>query len=161
MPCHSALLENVVVARPETLVEKVLTDMRKKKARLCAVVDEDGALLGYLDMQVLLKNLLPVSLSIQVPGQSAEMMVGAAPGIAKRLRKVKPVAVSNVMERKLHSVLPNTPLWEGVQLLVEFGSPVFVLDEGSENYIGAMDETTAIAELERMQDEPGGMESHG
>lgn len=161
MPCHSALLENVVVVQPETLVEKVLADMRKKKARLCVVVDEDGALLGYLDMQILLKNLLPVSLSVQMPGHNADMMVGAAPGIAKRLRKVKPVAVTNVMERKLHSVLPNTPLWEGVQMLVEHGSPIFILDENSDNYIGAMDETTAIAELERMQDEPGGMESHG
>ena len=161
MPCHTALLDNVVIARPETRVEKVLTDMRKAKARLCAVVDEEGALLGYLDMQILLKNLLPVSLSMQMPGQSAEMMVGAAPGIAKRLRKVKPVEITNVMERKFHSVFPNTPIWEGVQILVEYGSPVFVLDEDSDNYIGAMDETTAIAELERMQDEPGGMESHG
>lgn len=161
MPCHSALLENVVVADPETLVEKVLKDMRKKKARLCVVVDEDGALLGYLDMQVLLKNLLPVSLSVQVPGKRADLMVGAAPGIAKRLRKVKPVAVTNVMERKFHSVFPNTPIWEGVQMLVEHGSPIFVLDEDTENYVGAMDEGTAIAELERMQDELGGMGSHG
>ena len=161
MPCHSALLENVVVAQPEMLVEKVLADMRKKKARLCVVVDEAGALLGYLDMQVLLKNLLPVSLNVQVPGKSSDMMVGAAPGIAKRLRKVKPLAITNVMERKLHSVLPNTPLWEGVQMLVEHGSPIFVLDEYNENYIGAMDEATAIAELERMQDEPGGMALHG
>lgn len=161
MPCHSALMDNVVVAKPETEVEKILADMRKKKARLCVVVDEGGALLGYLDMQVLLKNLLPVSLSVQVPGKSSDMMVGAAPGIAKRLRKVKPVAVTNVMERKFYSVLPNTPIWEGVEMLVEHGSPIFVLDEGTENYVGAIDESTAIAELERMQDKPEGMELHG
>lgn len=161
MPCHSALIDNVVVAEPETPVEKVLADMRKKKARLSVVVDEGGALLGYLDMSVLLKNLLPVSLSVQVPGKSSDLMVGAAPGIAKRLRKVKPVAVTNVMERKFNSVLPNTPIWEGVEMLVEYGSPVFVLDEGTDNYVGAIDEATAIAELERMQDKPEGMELHG
>lgn len=155
MPCHSAKLENVLVVEPDTPVEKALNAMTKKKAQIAAVVDEAGRLLGYLTMKVLLKNLLPVSLTMQGAGRSADVVVGAAPGIAKRLRKVKPIAVHNIMERTIHSVSPNTPTWEGVQMLVEYGGPIFILEEGEGGYVGVMDETSIIAELERIQNENG------
>ena len=161
MPCHSAKLENVLVIEPEVSVEKVLTSMKKKKAQIAVVIDESGKLLGYLSMKILLKNLLPVSLSLQSAGHSADVVVGAAPGIAKRLRKVKPIEVHNVMERKFYSVSPNTPTWEGVQMLVEYGSPLFILEEGTQNFVGVMNEESAISELERIQKETGGAETHG
>lgn len=148
------MLDKILVVDADASVEKTMTEMRKKKAATCVVVDEDGRLLGYLDMKVILKNLLPVSLNVSAAGGAfGGMVIGAAPGIAKRLRKVKPLEVHHIMERNFHAVSPNTPVWEGVQLLVEHGSPIFVLEEKTQNFIGVMDEASSIAELERIQDE--------
>lgn len=153
MPCHSAMIANVLTVKPEEVVEDVIKKMRDKKkpSDTVVVVDENGKMLGYFTMKVLLKNLLPVSLSVQNSAVSNDVMVGAAPGIAKRLFKVKPIAISQVMERNFRALAPDTPTWEGVQALVEYGSPIFVIEEGTEKFVGAMDENSAIAELERIQ----------
>lgn len=156
MPCHSAMMKNVLIVEPDETVEDILGKMKKKKAAMAVVLDDEGDILGYLDMPVLLKNLLPVSLSMQMPGQSlGGVVIGAAPGIAKRLRKVKPLAIESVMERNFNALAPNTPVWEGVQMLVELGSPIFVTEEGTARYIGVMDELSALEELERIQEEQG------
>jgi CBS-domain-containing membrane protein len=145
------MIENVIEVAPDEPVEKVLGALKKKKSQIAVVLSEEGDLIGYLTMAVLLKNLLPVSLSMQVPGQNQDIVLGAAPGIAKRLRKVKPLPVSDIMERSFHALAPSTPVWEGVQMLVEHGAPVFVLEEGSERYVGVMTEASALEELERIQ----------
>lgn len=156
MPCHSAMMKNVLVVQPEEKVEKVLSALEKKKAEIAVIVDEDGILLGYFNMKVLLRNLLPVSLNVQSAGFAGggNMIVGAAPGIAKRLRKVKPLEVLHVMDRNIVSVAPTTPTWEGVQMLVEHGGPIFVIEDDSEKkYVGVMNDASALAELERIQKE--------
>ena len=153
MPRHSAMIGNVLTVQPEEAVESVIKKMRDKKkpSDTVVVVDESGKMLGYFTMKVLLKNLLPVSLSVQNSAVGNDVMVGAAPGIAKRLFKVKPIAISQVMERNFRTLAPDTPTWEGVQALVEYGRPIFVIEEGTEKFVGAMDEDSAIAELERIQ----------
>lgn len=161
MPCHSAMVENVLSVKPDETVEKVFKKLKKKKdCNIVVVVNDDGILEGYLNMKVLLKNLLPVSLSMQGSNQGTDMMIGAAPGIAKRLRKVKPLGVNMVMERKFETLQPDAPVWVGVQALVEHGSPIFVVEEGNQKFVGVMDEESAIAELERMQDEQGGVDKN-
>lgn len=157
MPCHSAMINNVITVKPDVIVEDVVKKMRDKKkpSDTVVIIDEKGRMQGYFTMKVLLKNLLPVSLSVQNSAVGNDVMVGAAPGIAKRLFKVKPIAVSQIMERKFRILAPDTPTWEGVQALVEYGSPIFIIEEGTEKFVGAMDEKSAIAELERIQNEQG------
>ena len=153
MPCHSAMIGNILIVNPDEAVEDVIKKMKDKKkpSETAVIVDEGGKMLGYFTMKVLLRNLLPVSLSLQNSAVGNDVMVGAAPGIAKRLFKVKPIAISQVMERKFSTLAPDTPTWEGVQALVEHGSPIFVIEEGTEKFVGAMDEDSTIAELERIQ----------
>lgn len=160
MPCHSAMIKNVLLVEQEDVIEKILKNMKKKKASLAVVLDDEGDMVGYLDMPVLLKNLLPVSLSMQVPGLgSGDMVIGAAPGIAKRLRKVKPLEVNAIMNRDFHTIAPETPVWEGVQALVEYGGPIFVTEAGTKRYVGVIDEVSALDELERLQEAQGGADN--
>ena len=160
MPCHTALISNCLSANPESTVGEIIDLMKKKGAKICIVLDENKRMLGYFDFNVLLKNLLPVSLQMQGSTTNAGIVVGAAPGIAKRLKKVKPLAIHQIMERKFKKLSPNTPVWEGVQMLVEFGSPVFILEDGNDKFVGVMDDSSALEELERIQTEQGGQESH-
>lgn len=161
MPCHSAMVKDVLIVQPDEKVEDILKKLSKKKTMDTVVVlNEDGGIDGYMNMKVLLKNLLPVSVTLQGTVKSADMQIGAAPGIAKRLRKVKPLEVHAIMEREFVTLEPDAPVWVGVQKLVEFGSPIFVVEEKTQKYVGVMNEESAIAELERIQDEQGGLEQN-
>ncbi len=158
MPCHSAMMDKFVSVTPDQSVESVLALMHKKKADYLAVVDAKGILQGYLSYRTLLKSLIPVSVQLG-GGKAGDIIVGAAPGIARRLRKVKPLQIAEIMERKINSVHPNTPVWEGVSLLVELGAPLFILEPESNKLIGVMDEESALAELERLQNESTGSDA--
>lgn len=152
MPCHAAITEKMVTAKPNETVKTVLKRMRTKKADIIPVVEkEDGTLLGYFSSAQLLKNLLPVPVSM-ADGIQLDIKIPAAPGIAKRLNKVQNLPVSDFMKSKTHAVYPDTPIWEGVRLLMEHQEPVFVLEQDSQKLLGFMTESSAIAELERLQE---------
>jgi len=128
MPCHSAIVDKLISVRPDELVENVLALLQKNKISAVPVIDEDGLLIGVFSMSVLLRNLIPVSVAM-TDGVQMDITVAAAPGVAKRLQKVKPLPVSELMDRKFASVGPDSPIWEGVSLLTNNGSPLPVIDD--------------------------------
>ncbi len=150
MPCHSAMTKNMITASPDQTVEDVLALMKKKDVDAVPVVDEDQKLVGVFSIHVLLKNLLPVSVAM-ADGMQMDIAVQAAPGIAKRLRKVGPLKISELMERKFNTVHPETPLWEGVNLLVQHGSPLLVVESETEKLLGMMTQHSALDELQRLK----------
>lgn len=152
VPCHSAMIKELISASPSDLVEEVMALLKKHDIDAMPVIDAEGALLGVFSVQILLKNLLPVSVNMG-EGISLDMRVSAAPGVAKRLKKVKPLSVGELMETKMSIVSPGAPLWEGLQLILTEGAPVFVVDEGSGALKGMITQQSMIEELERVQDE--------
>lgn len=152
MPCHTAMLDKLITVTADQSVEEAMDVLKKSDIDAVPVVDGDGILEGVFSTHILLKNLLPVSLTT---GDELHMdiKVGAAPGVAKRLKKVKPLKVSELMERKFNVVAPETPLWEGVNLLVNQGPPVLVIEKESGKLLGMILEQSLIDELERVQDE--------
>jgi CBS-domain-containing membrane protein len=149
MPCASATVQNVPALKPDQEIGAVMKLFKKHQIEHFPVVDEQGILLGYLSQHIILKNLLPVSFT--VPGEGAAVMIGAAPGIAKRLKKIKPLKVADLMERKFQSIHPETPIWEGIYMLVEKGSPLMVIEEKTGRFIGLINRFSALEELERLQ----------
>ncbi len=153
MPCHSAMIKKPVTVLPDQDVEEVIAVLRKNKIDAVAVVDKDGKLEGVFSIQILLENLLPVS--VTTGGDvHVDVRVAAAPGVAKRLKKVKPLKVSELMDRKPNAVTPGTPLWEGVKTLVRHGAPLLVVEAETGKFLGMVSEQSAVDELERVQDEP-------
>ncbi|MCD8566450.1 MAG: CBS domain-containing protein [Alphaproteobacteria bacterium] len=149
MPCAAATVQNVPVLQAGQEIGDVLKLFKKHRMEHFPVVDEDGVLLGYLSQHIILKNLIPVSFTI--PGGGSAVTIGAAPGIAKRLKKIKPLKVEDLMERKFQSIYPETPIWEGVYMLVEHGSPLMVVEEKTGRFIGLINRFSALEELERLQ----------
>jgi CBS-domain-containing membrane protein len=150
MPCASATVQNVPTLSPDQEIGTVMKLFKKHQLEHFPVVDEDGILLGYLSQHIILRNLLPVSFSIPGMTETGVMRIGAAPGIAKRLKKIKPLKVEDLMERKFQSVHPETPIWEGVQMLVEYGSPLMVVEDQSGKFIGLINRFSALEEMERL-----------
>lgn len=152
MPCSAAMIEKALTVPPEMEVEQALKEMKKKKVEYAAVVNGSGVMEGVFSVSSLIRNILPVSVAIS-GGLQMDVTVRAAPGIAKRLRKVYPLAVADLMDRKFPVVYPQTPIWEGVNLLASHGgSPVFVVEGENNRFIGMMTSGSALEELQRMQE---------
>lgn len=148
MPCHAAIIKDLKTASPEDTVEKVIKLIKKSKVSTVPVVDEKGIILGIFSMKILLKNLIPVSVAMN-DGIMLDIKVGAAPGVAKRLTKVKPLSVSDLMERRFQTVEPDAPLWEGVSLLTRHGGPIVVMDD-KKKLIGLISYASVVDALEEL-----------
>lgn len=152
MPCHTALLKNVLQVKPDEKVEVILPKLSGNVDQYAVVIDDEGVLVGYISHRVILKNLLPVSVAAH-DGLDLNVTVNAAPGTAKRLKAIKPLAVSEIMQRKFTALHPETPTWEGVNALVKYNEPVFVVEPGTNKYIGVMNEHSVLEDFERMNSE--------
>ena len=153
MPCHAAMLSNPPSVQRTDTVGDVLKLMEKKEIKHVAVVDENNVLQGYLSYRRLLANLLPVSVPLEGGGSVQGVTVRAAPGIAKRLRKVSTLPIGDIMERKVHVVYRDTPTWEGINLIVEHGAPVYVVSQENGKLEGVISGFSAYKELHRLQAE--------
>ncbi|MGB0718924.1 MAG: CBS domain-containing protein [Bdellovibrionales bacterium] len=152
MPCHAAIADKTVSLKADLTVEDALKTLKKAKCEGAAVIDENNVVIGFFSPQVLMKNLLPVSVAM-ADGIQLDVTVRAAPGIAKRLKKVMPLPVQDLMERKHFPVVyPQTPLWEGVNLIVTSGMPLVVVDHQTNKYIGFITQSSMMTELQRLQD---------
>lgn len=150
MPCHAATEKKLVVLSPEESVESAINILRQAHVNSAPVVDEGGKLLGLFSFKGLMRNLIPVSVAM-TDGIKVDIKVAAAPGVAKRLGRVKPLKVTEVMDRKVLSVSPDDPLWEGVSLLTNYGGPLAVVDDKGK-LLGLITYASMLAELEAMQD---------
>lgn len=152
MPCHSAMTTDVLTAKPDQTVEEVLAQLQKSKADVVPILNDEGKLEGVFSLPILMKHVLPVSVPMVGGGQMDVSMV-AAPGIAKRLRKVDSLPVSELMERKVAVVNPDTPTWEGIQFIMEQNGPLMVIEKNTDKFLGVMDYHSAIAEIQRLKDQ--------
>ncbi len=153
MPCHSSMIEQLITVKADQEVGEAMEVLRKHEIDAVPVVNDAGELEGVLSIQSLLKNLLPVEFTTG-DGLQMDIKIGAAPGVAKRLKKIKPLKVGDLMDRKANIVHPETPLWEGVNLLVHKGAPVLVVEREGGKLLGMIVEQSIIDEMERVQDEP-------
>jgi CBS-domain-containing membrane protein len=153
MPCETAIVEDVFTVSPDMNVDEALHFIQEKEIRAVPVVDENRRMVGLLSLSVLLKNLLPVSVTMEEGLQKLDFLMGAGPGIAKRLRKIKKQTVADVMTQDAVVLHPTTPIWEAIRLLVKYGSPLPVVDEESRKLLGIISEQSALKDLHQILQE--------
>lgn len=151
MPSHAAIAEKFLTVPPDMEVEKALKELKKKKIDFAAVVNDKGVVEGVFSLEVVMKNLLPVSVAM-ADGIQLDVTVRAAPGIAKRLNKVYPLTVETLMERKFNAVYPETPIWEAVNFLVTGKEDLIVVEGENLKFLGVITAQSAMEELKRLQE---------
>ena len=114
------------------------------------VIDKDGKLAGLFGLRHVLLALLPKSVTMEDGLPRLDFVLGAAPGIAKRLRKLKPKSVSEIMDPNPMVLYPDTATWEALRVIAMHGSPIAIVDEKSGNFVGMIARQTLLLELERM-----------
>ncbi len=150
MPCHAAITEQFLILSPDANVEKAMKELKKKKIDWAAVVNDQGVIEGLFSLRIVMKNLLPVSVAMS-DGIKLDITVRAAPGIAKRLRKVYPLTVADLMDRQFERVSPDTPIWEAISHLVHTDTPLAVVDGDKDKFIGLITAQSGIDELQRLE----------
>ncbi len=153
MPCHSAIVKKNITSSPDSSVEDVLKSIRKAKVHACAVIDDEGLFLGLFSIKILLKDLIPVSVAM-AGDVRIDLKVTAAPGVAKRLENSKILPVSELMDRKPAIISPDAPLWEGVSLLINNGSPLPVVDNDGK-FCGLITYDSLVEVLENIKPTDG------
>ena len=151
MPSHAAIAEQSLSFPLDMEVEKALKELKKKKLESAVVVNDKGEVEGIFSLPILMKNLLPVSVAM-ADGLQLDITVRAAPGIAKRLKKIHLLSVSELMDRKFNFVYPETPIWEAINFLVSASGPLVVVDGENNKFIGMITAQSAMDELKRLQE---------
>lgn len=150
MPCHAAMIENPPMVPSSHTVEDALAVMTERGSSFVIVVNDQKQPVGVFSYKSLIENALPVSVAMD-GGANMDITVRAAPGMAKRLRKLDPLAVFEIAQRRFPVVYPDTPTWEGVNLLALQGDPVVVIDRETGTLRGAITYASALGELQRLK----------
>jgi predicted transcriptional regulator len=153
MPCRNAMITDVVLCRPDDSVEKVMGIMEEASVRHVPIIDYDNVLIGMFGYNHLLKELLPVAVTMEEGLQRLNFVIGASPGVAKRLRKIYPSPVKDHLFKEVVVVSPDTPTWEATRLIVKYGSPLPVLEENTGKFVGLISEQSLFRELLEILDE--------
>lgn len=152
MACHAAISKKYPTIPQDATVEKALEVLAKGKVSAAPVTGKGGVYLGVFSLENLFKNLLPVSVAM-ADGIQLDVSISAAPGVAKRLKKIQPLPVTDFLLRKVTTVAPGTPLWEGVQVIVRQNGILPVVDSESGKLMGVINELSMMAEMERLANE--------
>lgn len=153
MACNDALIENVISVRPDQTVNEVMELFKEKHFHSVPVVNPDGTLAGLFSLQTVLKCLLPVAAVMENGLESLDFIIGASPGIAKRLRKLQPRTMSEVMERNPVTLYPDTPSWEAIRIMARHGSPIPIVEEKTNQFVGMISSQSMMENLFDILDE--------
>lgn len=162
MTCATAFFSDFVSARPDQTIEDALHLLREHGIRALPVVDGEGFMVGRFDFIVLLSNLLPGSVTVDMRGTGFEELMDhnlklasvlngeSEVKCAQRLEALLPVRLEDVMDTEVTTVYPTTPLWEGIRLLVQHRGPLGVVDKESGKLVGLITVQSAMRALARM-----------
>lgn len=166
MPCKDAMVTAVITAKPEDKVLDVLNTFDKKGIRSVPVVDGNDKLVGVFSFSQLLRHILPATSTLaegDILHRYTNMMdldlshlEGTSPWLAKRLTRVLAKTVEEVMFKgdQFGWVKPNTPLREGVHMMVKFDSPLPVVNSDADmKLVGIISSQTAVRALVQLHEE--------
>jgi len=150
MPCSDAMIPNIMTARADQNVGDVLKIFEEHNFRSIPVVDAAGNFEGLFTMQVVLRNLLPTAAVIEDGVDNLDFMVGAAPGAAKRLKKLQEKTIGEVMQTDCVTLEVDTNTWEAVRIMKTHGSPIPVVEKGSRKFAGMISTHSLMRELQQI-----------
>ena len=152
-PCTRAMVTDVTTIGPDQTVEEALAIFKEKSIRNVPVVDNDGTFLGLLGLHQILVNLLPKAVTMNHGLERLDFVIGAAPGIAKRLVKLHDVPVSEVMNKEPSIAHCSTSTIEALRIMAMQGSPVVITDKENGHFKGIISRKTLLNDLYSLLEE--------
>lgn len=154
MPCSDAMITQVITASPEQTVSDALNLFKTHNIRSVPVIDDNKVVVGLFSFSHLLHGILPMPatmgdqlLRVRHMDISLDHLAGASPWVAKRLKILLPKKLNEVMIKKPVTVHPETPLREGIRLMVKYDSPLPAVDSKSKKLVGIISSQSVLAVL--------------
>ena len=148
-PSTDAVITDVLTLKPEQTVREAMDIFTERNIRSLPVIDNDGKFVGMFGLRHILLDLLPKSVSMQDGLENLDFIQGSTPGVAKRLRKLYPQLVSEHMEKEPITIDESTALWEAVRIMAKYGSPIALIEQESNKFVGLISRQTLLRRLER------------
>ena len=148
-PCLDATVEHIISLKPDNTVREAMNIFAEKDIRSLPVVDNDGKYLGLVGLRHILKKLLPASVTMEDGLENLDFIQDATPGIAKRLKRLYPMPVTEVMDAEYITIEPDTATWEAVRVMALHGSPVPIVNEKTNKLDGLITRQSLLTELDR------------
>lgn len=147
-PCTRAMVTDVTTISPDTTVEDVLKIYKEKNIRNVPVVDKDGKFLGLMGLHQILIALLPKAATMKHGLPDLSFVVGAAPGIAKKLKKLHDVQILELMKTDGKNIAHcETSTIEALRIMSMYGSPVVVTEKATNKFRGIISRKTLLDDL--------------
>lgn len=151
-PCSDAMIKKIISIHPENTVKQAMEIFEINNIRSLPVVDDNGKLLGLFGLRHVLLKLLPASVTMEDGLKRLDFVLGATPGIAKRLKKLYGVPVREVMDKNPTVLHPDTATWEALRVMALHGSPISIVDDKTGHFVGMISRQSLIADLHELME---------
>jgi CBS domain-containing protein len=152
----SLAITNVIKVSPDTTVEEALRLLDEKQVRAVPVVDENGVFYGLFSLHEVVRCLVPSYLE----NQTLDFATGVSSILATRLQKIFPTRVGDHVAKIANMKMDTTThTWEALRMLTKYGSPLPIIEEGTEIFRGLVSEHSAIEALLKMEADEAELES--
>lgn len=152
-PCSDAMIAETITVKPTHKMSEVLEIFEKNDIRSVPVISDDGKLAGILGLRHILLKLLPASVTMEDGLTRLDFVLGATPGIAKRLKKVHDLTAQEVMDTNPYVLHEETSTWEAVRLMAMYGSPLPIVKETTGDFVGIISRQSLLRDLHRLIEE--------
>jgi len=147
------MIEGIITVKPHITVKQALEIFEINGIRNLPVVDDNGKLLGIFGLKNVFKRLLPASVTMEDGLKRLDFVIGAAPGIAKRLKKLYPLSIEEVMEKNPIVLHPDTATWEALRVMAVNGSPICIVNEHTGVFVGMISYQSMLGDLHHVMEE--------
>lgn len=158
MSCEEAMVTNVISITQDKTVADALALFEEHSIRGVPVLNGGDRLVGLFTIQHVLRRLLPEAAILKDQPRlrnvdvSLDNFHGSRALVAKRLKSQKERTIGEVMIVP-DTVLPDTPLREGIRLLEKYGSPIPVVEDKKTNkLVGVITSQSIIRQLNTMEE---------
>lgn len=144
------ITKEIASLSPDDTVGDALKIFKEKNIRNMPVMDADGTFLGLFGLKEVLQNILPKAVNMGKGIPNMDFIVGGAENVAKKLHKSHAHRVGDIMNKNPKTIEPDSATWEALRIMVMHGSPVPVVEEKTNKFIGLISRQTLLAELENI-----------
>jgi CBS domain-containing protein len=149
MSIRDVLVSNIISLNKNCTVGEAMATLKQYHLSSAPVVDENGVYVGKFGVRCLMRALLPSAVTMEGGLGHVDFLLGAMPGIAKKLKKLENNKISDHLDTEMPPLTLETSLPEAMRLLAS-GGPYPVIDKDTKKLVGVVSSHSVLSNLETL-----------
>jgi CBS domain-containing protein len=133
--------------------------VQEHNIRAIPIVDGNGVYVGMFSMHQFLHQILPIAVTMERGLDNIDFVTRSSRNIVEKMKDVIKKKVSEVMDRNVVSLHPGIPTLEAIRVVVRHGSPIPVLEKGTNKLLGLITEQSLVQKHAKLMDKLKSIES--